>query len=427
MGRSSQSEDPSSQSEDGSSIQDPGSNIQDPASRIQDRETRIQHPGSSIQHAGLYIHVPFCIRKCRYCDFVSTDRLSLQHAYTDAVCREMEMVEEAFPIFDTLYIGGGTPTAMDERLLGRILEKAGSVFSFTDEPEFTVEANPGTVSKGQLESLRRVGVNRINIGVQSFLDDHLRFLGRIHTAREAENSIRLARGAGFADIGLDLIYGLPGQTEKAWIEDLAKALSFFPEHLSSYMLTFEKGTPLFADLAAGRVELCPEDTVAALFLETSEFLRARGYLHYEISNFARSARLRSRHNRKYWTLAPTLGLGPSAHSFLNKPPTRWWNVDDPEIYLKTIEGGKRPVKETEVLTEAQSMAETLFLSLRTAEGIDTAAFDRRFSVSFDRMFGKLVSELTADGLLYPRGGRWAPTLRGMQFSDAIAQRLIDRI
>ena len=396
-------------------------------SKVFHEETSIQLPASSIQHAGLYIHIPFCLRKCRYCDFVSTEHLSLQQEYTDAVCREMEMAEEAFPIFDTLYIGGGTPTAMEDRLLVRILEKAGSVFSFTDGPEVTVEANPGTVSKGRLESLRQAGANRINIGVQSFRDDHLRFLGRIHTAREAENSIRLARNAGFADIGLDLIYGLPGQTERAWIEDLTKALSFFPEHLSCYMLTFEKGTPLFEDLAAGRVEPCPEDTVAALFLETSEFLRASGYLHYEISNFARSARLRSRHNRKYWTLAPTLGLGPSAHSFLNEPPTRWWNVDDPDIYLKTIEGGKRPVKETEVLTEAQSMTETLFLALRTADGIDTAAFDRRFSVSFDRMFGKLVNELTADGLLYPRGGRWAPTLRGMQFSDYLAAQFTERI
>lgn len=401
-------------------ISHPGSSIQEPASRN-------QHPASSIQNAGLYIHVPFCLRKCRYCDFFSTEDLSLQHAYTDAVCREMEMVQENFGVFDSLYIGGGTPTVLKEDLLVRMLDNASSVFPFTDDIEVTVEANPGTVSKRQLETIRRAGVNRVNIGVQSFRDENLNFLGRIHTAKDAENSILLARSTGVARIGIDLIYGLPGQTGNDWIRDLTRAVSFSPEHVSCYMLTFEKGTPLFQDLTAGRVERAQEETVASLFLQTSEFLRAGGYLHYEISNFARSTRFRSRHNRKYWTLAPTLGLGPSAHSFLDEPPTRWWNLADLKSYLEKIAAGKRPVQEKEGLTRAQSMTEAIFLGLRTADGIDTAAFDRRFSVPFERLFGDLARNLQDDGMLQRISTGWAPTLHGMLFSDSVASRFIERI
>ena len=391
-------------------------------------ESRIQHPASSTQNAGLYIHVPFCLKKCRYCDFASGEDLSLQGRWADAVCREMEMVEKAaFPVFDTLYVGGGTPTTVEEQLLLRILETAFAEFAFADAPEVTVEANPGTVSPDRLKHLRQAGVNRINLGVQSFSDGNLSFLGRIHSARQAEKSILLARDAGFANVGIDLIYGLPGQEKSAWKQDLQKALSFSPEHLSCYMLTFESGTPLERDLADGRIDPPEEKTAAALFAATSETLRSRGYTHYEISNFARSERFFSRHNQKYWNLAPTLGLGPSAHSYLSDPPVRWWNLKRTADYVAAVEKGRLPVQEQENLTVDQCMTEVLFLSLRTAAGIDPAAFVRRFGVLLQERFAGLLGELEAEGMLQQRGGAWMPTLRGMLFSDYVAGRFVERI
>ncbi len=390
------------------------------ASRFQDPETRIQTPG-------LYIHVPFCLRKCRYCDFASTEDLSLQGAYAEAVCREMEMVAESFPPFDTLYIGGGTPTAVTGPHLSRIVESARTAFSFTASPEVTVEANPGTLSSGLLDRLQEAGVNRLNIGVQSFSDGNLRFLGRIHSAKAAENSIALARRAGFENIGIDLIYGLPGQGRDAWREDLERALAFSPEHLSCYMLTFEPGTLLSRDLAAGRIAPPEEEAVAELFALTADTLCAGGYLHYEVSNFARAPRFCSRHNRKYWALAPTLGLGPSAHSYLPAPPARWWNHRRLDDYLQALGAGQRPVQEKEALDQRQCMTEAVFLCLRTAGGIDPEGFSRRFGVSFDALFGDLVRELEAEGMLSRVDSRWAPTRRGMQFADGVAGRLIERI
>jgi len=396
-------------------------------SRNQQPAASIQQPASSSQSAGLYIHVPFCIRKCRYCDFASCDKLSLQHDYADALFREMSAVEEAFPLFDTLYFGGGTPTAINSDLLVRIVETALCRFGFAPAPEVTVEANPGTVSAALFERLRGAGVNRLNIGVQSFCDKHLRFLGRIHSARDAEQCIRLARDAGFDNVGVDLIYGLPGQGKKTWLDDLKNALAFFPEHISCYMLTFEPGTPLSCDLAAGRIAAAKEETVAALFLTTDEVLTEEGYLHYEVSNFARSARRRSRHNAKYWALAPTLGLGPSAHTYVPDPPVRWWNTAAVEDYIEAAASGQRPVAGKERLTPEQCMIEAVYLALRTAEGIDPAAFEGRFGASFDRLFEGLAASLQDEGMLQRRGGRWSPTLRGMQFADALAQRFVERI
>ncbi len=382
----------------------------------------------NLQRAGLYIHVPFCRKKCRYCDFASGEDLSLQHRYADAVCREMAMVEPpAFPVFDSLYVGGGTPTAVEEPLLLRVVETVFRVFPFTDSPEVTVEANPGTVSLDRLKRLRQAGVNRINLGVQSFSDENLAFLGRIHSARQAEESIGHARAAGFDNVGIDLIYGLPGQNARAWGDDLGKAVSFSPEHLSCYMLTVESGTPLARDLAAGYISPPEEKTVAALFAATSERLRSEGYLHYEISNFAREQRYCSRHNQKYWHLAPTLGLGPSAHSYLPDPPVRWWNLSRTADYAAAVEEGRLPVQGQESLTFDQCLTEALFLSLRTAAGVEAAAVARRFGISLEDRFGGLLRDLEEEGLLQQKDGRWAPTLRGMQFADAVAARFVERI
>lgn len=350
----------------------------------------------------------------------------MEEAFTAAVCREMDMAAgDPFPAFDTLYLGGGTPTVMTEGRLARVIRTALAAFSFTGTPEVTVEANPGTVTRAALDDLRRAGANRLNVGIQSFDDDNLRFLGRIHSAAEGAEALRQARQAGFENIGIDLIYGLPGQQPAQWARDLERAVSFSPEHLSCYMLTVEPGTPLARDIAAGRVPPPDDGAVADLYSATSERLTAGGYIHYEISNFARTAAFRSRHNRKYWSFAPVLGLGPAAHSFLPGPARRWWNRRGLSAYLKDIENWNRPVDGQETLTPEQCMTEAIYLGLRRAEGVDPAVFEHRFGLSFEARFGDLIRELTADGLLWRSGRAWAPTPLGMRFADGLAQRFIE--
>ncbi len=243
-------------------------------------------------------------------------------------------LKSGFPsTFDSLYIGGGTPSVFDADNIGRIIEAAHRSFNILKDAEITIEVNPETITPEKLKSLRRTGVNRINIGIQSFNPENLNFLGRLHSRSDAGFSGQWAREAGFENIGFDLIYGIPGQTKKAWITDLERALRFEPEHLSCYMLTCEPGTPLDASRQKGRFHPLNDDKISNLFMSTIEYLAARGYAQYEVSNFARIdsdstakpgfEQNRSRHNRKYWLFAPYLGLGPASHSF--KEPERSWN------------------------------------------------------------------------------------------------------
>ena len=303
--------------------------------------------GSPTPLGGVYVHIPFCLRKCLYCDFYSTADLSLKPAFLEALITEIAATDPGELVFDTIYFGGGTPSLLSPPEVARILGGLFSRFHFQEPVEITLEANPGTVGLESLKGLRSAGVNRLNIGVQSFQDENLAQLGRIHSAAQAQEALAAARRAGFGELGLDLIYGLPGQRRPAWFTDLRRALAYQPEHLSCYMLTLEPGTPLAERHRFGRFRPAPEARVAELFMATSEFLAGRGYLHYEVSNFARcgpsgcrQARV-SRHNSKYWSHAPYLGFGPAAHSFL--PPKRFWNHRDVARYVEDLRAGRRPL------------------------------------------------------------------------------------
>ncbi|KPK15399.1 MAG: hypothetical protein AMK69_27655, partial [Nitrospira bacterium SG8_3] len=249
-------------------------------------------------HAGLYVHVPFCIRKCPYCDFYSETELQKLDAFLAALMQEMALVTPPGTLFDTIYIGGGTPSVLKGAQALTILEDAHRRFAFTRDVEVTIEVNPDTVSFDTLKALLSHGFNRVNIGIQSFDDHRLRFLGRLHSARKARGAIRSARKAGVEKLGLDLMYGLPHQSRKDWLSDLAEATCYEPEHLSCYMLTYEAGTPFDEWRKAGRFRPSSEDTVRDLFEVTIDFLSERGYEQYEISNFSRGNALRSRHNQK---------------------------------------------------------------------------------------------------------------------------------
>jgi oxygen-independent coproporphyrinogen-3 oxidase len=371
--------------------------------------------------AGLYLHIPFCRRKCPYCDFYSLTDLSAMPAFQQALAREMALRADPSLAVDTVYFGGGTPSLLPPEAVAMLLAAARSRFDVQAGAEVTLETNPGTVAAGALKRLRSVGVNRLNIGVQSFRDDGLRFLGRIHDRREALAVIGQARQAGFDNLGLDLIYGLPGQTAADWRRDLARALEFRPEHLSCYSLTFEPGTPLTRQRQAGQLPPVDEDRLAELFEITAAVLTEAGYEHYEISNYARTPDLRSRHNMKYWRFDPYLGFGPGAHSY--RDGTRSWNAADLDRYLRRLSTDRLPAGGREELTVEQQVLEALLLGLRLKEGFAVPAFEERFGISVRDTFGELLSRLAAEGCLADRPGRCALSEKGMRFHDSIAARL----
>jgi oxygen-independent coproporphyrinogen-3 oxidase len=376
-------------------------------------------------HAGLYIHVPFCVRKCPYCHFYSVTERHKVEAFVAGLIQEVDLVTRPGAQFDTLYIGGGTPSLLKSCQVVEILESAHRRFGFIQDVEATIEVNPDTVSFDAFAAFLSHGVNRVNMGIQSFDDHRLRFLGRLHSARKARGAIRLARKAGVENLGLDLMYGLPNQSRKDWLSDLAEATCYEPEHLSCYMLTYERGTPLDKRRKAGRFRPLSEDTVRDLFEVTVDFLGERGYEQYEISNFARGKALRSRHNQKYWSHGPYMGLGPSAHSFL--APIRWWNQRTLSDYLQSLRDGVLPVKGSEALNRGQLMLESVFLGLRTSDGVDTLEFKRRYDLDFQDHFGAVLERLEGQDLLSVSSHRCTLTMAGMVVADAIAGMFAEHI
>jgi len=376
------------------------------------------------QPAGIYIHVPFCVTRCRYCDFYSQTDLSLRGAFVDALVREIELGPDPGPA-DSLYFGGGTPSLLEPTQIARIIRSIRTRFTLSPDAEITLEANPGTVDERRLPDFRVAGVNRLNLGIQSFDDDNLAFLGRIHTAAEASRAVEAARAAGFNNLGLDLIYGLPGQTATDLQKDLGKATAFNPEHLSCYLLTYEKGTLLDKQREQGAVAPLAENTTADLFLVNRDFLDRLGYGQYEISNFTRSDQYRSRHNCKYWTFAPYIGLGPAAHSFL--APVRYWNHRDLGVYLAELEKGRLPIKAKETLTVNQQMIEAVYLGLRQNRGIPIADFNQRFSADFRTLFEPVLSDPLLDKLLELDADFCRLTPQGMLVMDTIVARFVDLI
>jgi len=378
------------------------------------------------QNAGLYIHIPFCAKKCPYCDFYSVTDSSLKPKFLKALLREMELVSYEGLCFDTLYIGGGTPSVYEPDEIDLIITNAFRSFKILADSEITIEVNPGTVTLEQLRGYRKAGINRLNIGVQSFQQTNLDFLGRIHSSDAARQILGVARKAGFDKVGIDFIYGLPDQSKEDWLLDLQLAVDYQPAHLSCYMLTFENETPMMSDLKHGRFQPLSEDRVRVLFETTIEFLEDNGYFQYEISNFAMLQEDRetnvSKHNLKYWTLVPYIGLGPSAHSYIELQ--RCWNVSNLDQYIKEIESGGLPVADKEVLSIEQQRIEAIYLGLRMTRGIDLAFFKKKFGVDFIETFKDVTSDLEKSNYIEVRRSRCALTRQGRAFLDSIASKFI---
>ena len=381
---------------------------------------------------GLYIHVPFCRRKCRYCDFYSRPPEEDEPArFVQAVVSEMELRRPSVRLsgqtdtssrVGTVYFGGGTPSMLSAEQLRRMLDAVREPFSVTDDAEITVEANPLDVTKKWAEGCLEGGFNRISIGVQSTDEDDLRFLGRLHHAQDGPHAVHVAREAGFREIGIDLIYGLPGQTTDILKERIVSAVEACrPEHVSCYQLTYAEGTPLWRDARAGRIVRLSEDKERDLFVCVHETLAGLGYPAYEVSNFSLNGRYRSRHNSNYWRHAPYVGLGPSAHSFL--PPVRSWNVRDIEDYIARVEAGESATEGDEELSDEQLASEMVMLALRTTDGLDLARYRERFGRDFMDTSREAVDRAAERGLIVLTDSHIRPTLDGLAVADRLAAEL----
>lgn len=372
---------------------------------------------------GLYLHIPFCRSKCDYCDFYSlAGREERMDEYQKALLRhvvESAAVARNFPV-DSLYIGGGTPTWYGEKRLVELLRTVKRQFFLTKDVEVTIEANPDSVDEKMLRHLRRMGVNRISMGMQSGSDEELRAIHRPHTYQQVEEAVAAVRGAKIRNLNLDLIYGLPGQTMESWQETVEKALSLSPEHLSCYGLTVEEGTPLAQRVARGE-QLPDEDMQAALYLWTVERLAQAGYEQYEISNFAKRG-FQSRHNMKYWMGRPYMGLGAAAHSdFGGRRYSFVSNLDD---YIRGMLSGDEVVDESERITRRERGSEYLMLRLRTVHGIDEWEYRREYMMNFEPIEAKL-SEFEQKGWTRRQGRRWQFTPEGFLLSNQLIGQLLE--
>ena len=358
---------------------------------------------------GLYIHIPFCRSKCPYCAFYSIPSSSLIPIWLKAIKNEVLLYKGQFGPFDSLYLGGGTPTFIESGILADLIRHLFAHFDFSPDTEVTIEANPCDLTDEKIRMLRDSGVNRVNLGAQSFDDRVLSFLGRKHSVKEVKGALNRLRQFRFENVGIDLIYGFKEQGVKAWIDTLDNALSLKPEHISCYQLTFEKKTMFERLMDEGKIEPLLESEEATYFLATSQHLEDKGYIHYEISNFAKNEACRSRHNQKYWQHTPYLGLGPSAHSFEGKK--RWWNVRSIKKYCAAVEKGRPPVEGSEDLTEEQLRIETLSLGLRTSTGVDLSVVKRTPESD------EALSRLQASGLVKIINGRVIPSREGFLVAD----------
>ncbi len=355
------------------------------------------------EEVGLYVHIPFCAKKCYYCDFNSytLDRAMVErflHALEQEVSqysRKLERRGESV-VFDTLFIGGGTPTCLAAKELRRLLEMLRAHFTFRADAEVSCEANPGSSNVDKYGALREAGVNRISIGVQSLDDGLLQRIGRVHSAQEALESFDAARRAGFENINLDLMFALPGQTQEQWQQTLQRIIQLESEHLSCYSLIVEEQTPFGDAYAAGRLTLPSEDDELTMYEWAIASLRAAGYDHYEISNFARPGR-RSRHNTIYWRIQPYLGLGPGAHGYWDG--VRYSNERLPHRYAEALAAGRLPIVETRRVDKDEAMDDTMIFGLRMLAGVDRAAFRSRFGVDVAEVYARELRNLQELGLL----------------------------
>lgn len=383
----------------------------------------------------LYLHIPFCVRKCAYCDFLSgpSDK-KMRQEYVDALCREIRLFGGRFQnnSVDTVFMGGGTPSILTSRQIEDIFQALRENFKTEENAEITIEANPGTVSTEKLESWKCAGINRVSIGLQSADDDELKMLGRIHDYSQFLDTWEKIRKAGFENVNIDLISAIPGQTLESWRKTLCTVAELNPEHLSAYSLIIEEGTPFYEhygqeddsaqkkerqpDLAGYFPPLPDEDTERLIYEETEEILRKYGYRRYEISNYAKEG-FECRHNIGYWRRTQYLGLGLGAASFLQKQ--RFHNTENYHEYIESVRQGSLIREDLEILSLKDEMAEFMFLGLRLTEGVRRSAFNKSFGKTMEEVYGLELQKLLQQRLIEADGDFVRLTKRGIDISNYV--------
>lgn len=371
--------------------------------------------------AGIYIHIPFCKSRCIYCGFYSTTLLDLRKKYINAVCREMELRKNYIrEPFSTIYLGGGTPSLLDEAELTKLFLYINNVYDVDRNAEITMECNPDDITPEFTNMLSHLPINRVSMGAQTFADSRLRLLHRRHNSDEVKHAVKLLREAGIKNISIDLMFGFPDESLSQWKEDISAALALNVEHISAYSLMYEEDTPLWKMLDTGKVKEIDEELSLTMFKELVCQLTDAGYEHYEISNFARPG-YRSRHNSSYWHQVPYIGLGAAAHSFdLN---SRQWNVADLKLYIEEINNGIIPM-EREELDNDTTFNDIITTALRTSDGIDLNAMETRLGKRYRNTLISAAGKHIEQGLLEIRHDRLRLTAEGIFISDMVMSDLM---
>lgn len=385
-----------------------------------------------MRNLSVYIHIPFCVRKCLYCDFLSfpaTDEI--KRTYVEALIKEIEGEAAKYDGYqvDTVFFGGGTPSLLETEQMTEIMDKLHSCFVFVKEPEITIEANPGTVDREKLEAYRKAGINRLSIGTQSIHDDELRRLGRIHSAADFFHTYEEARAAGFTNINVDIMSALPGQTVEAYEDVLRQIIALEPEHISAYSLIIEEGTPFYemygedcpAENSCSLKDKLPtEDEERRMYELTEEVLSEKGYHRYEISNYAKEGK-ECRHNTAYWKRYDYVGFGIGAASMVRN--VRWKNTSDRKEYCCLAGKGEIPKEEFSQLDREEQMEEFMFLGLRLTEGVSVKEFARIFGEPIEAVYGPWLQKLCSQGLLEV-GERVLLTPYGRDISNFVMSEFI---
>lgn len=369
-----------------------------------------------MKELALYVHIPFCIAKCAYCDFNSYEMTGLIPDYLAALNKEFSLYKGLDYFFKTVYIGGGTPTILNSTELTILIENIYKNFKIKANAEFTIEANPGTLNSEKLNVLKNMGVNRLSIGLQAYQDRLLKILGRIHSVKDFEQNYFLARKIGFSNINIDVIFGLPYQSLLDFKETLQNITKLSPEHISCYALSVEKGTRFYEQLEKGLLRLPSEDEERKMYYEAINYLTDCGYRHYEISNFAKVNK-ESQHNLVYWKDEEYLGLGCGAHSYINN--TRFYNFESLTDYIQSLKDDKSPIAGKEYITKREAQSEFCFLRLRLIEGIYKRDFYKRFGVNINDVYGKAIENLKNRGLLSENSEEIKLTSMGLDFANEV--------
>ncbi len=366
---------------------------------------------------GIYIHIPFCLKKCNYCDFTSVEQEKLIPKYICALKKEIELSAKLYPEgADSVFIGGGTPGRLEDGRIADIMDCLRAHFPLAEGAEITIETNPCVVTQGKLAEYSECGINRISMGLQALQPGLLSMLGRLHSVEQFDAAFDMAREAGFDNINADVMYALPGQTMEDWEATLYHLLYKKPEHISAYALSLEPGTPLCDSYEAGEIARADEDTDARMYELAQRLLSERGYLNYEISNFARDGKVCA-HNLKYWNLQNYLGLGAAAHSFVNG--MRFENTKDIEKYIERLKTGVR-YESTTFIDKKEHLFEYIMLKLRLCSGIEFADFKREFGVDFEKNYADGIASAVRWGLANVSDGRLVPTAKGFALQNKLA-------